>query len=232
MYLEKKNYYETKILTYICREIYLVDNLKTKFLIKIDIFGSEHITINIFERKLYFGFCEKITVFCEIKARDNVRIRRTVRITKKKIISAITTGLISVILKEKEDLSKRDFLFESTISEIYVYFVNFGFEFINIRNDKNVSLKLNNCRRVSCIVEYKNEEYYAVEKKNHFLTTISLSEDYFILFKLDFMSAGIRFSRKIIFKKIEIQLNNSIIVYGISEKIAEYLKIIERHSRI
>jgi len=129
-------------------------------------------------------------------------------------------------------LSKKDFLFESTISEIYVYFVNFEFEFINIRNNKNVSLKLSNCCRVNRIVKYKNKKYYTVEKKNYFLTTIFLFEDYFILFKLNLISAEIRFSRKIIFKKIETQLNNSIIVYEISEKIAKYLKIIKRYSRI
>jgi len=137
-----------------------------------------------------------------------------------------------VILKEKEDLSKRDFLFESTISKIYVYFVNFKFEFINIQNNKNVSLKLSNRCRVSRIVKYKNEECYAIKKKNYSLATISLFKDYFILFKLDFISVKIRSSRKIIFKKIKTQLDNNIIVYEISKKIAKYFKIIKRYSRI
>jgi len=152
-------------LIYICRKIYLVDNLKTKFFIEINIFDFEYITINIFEQKLYFEFCERIIVSCEIKAQDNIRIRRIVRITKKKIILAIITNLIFVILKRKKNLSKRDFLFESTILEIYIYFVNFEFEFINIRNNKNISLKLNNCCRVNYIIKYKNKECYAVEKK-------------------------------------------------------------------
>ena len=130
MYLEKKNYYEAKILTYICRKVYLVDNFKIKFLIKMNILGLKHVTINIFERKLHFKSCEEMTIFCEIKARDNVRIRRIVRTIKKKIILIITISLIFVILKKKENLLKRDFLFESTILETYVYFVNFEFEFI------------------------------------------------------------------------------------------------------
>jgi len=159
-------------LIYICREIYFVDNLKTKFLIEIDIFDFEYITINIFERKLYFEFCERIIVSCEIKARNNVKVWHIVRTTKKKIILVITTNLIFVILKEKENLLKKIFLFELTISKIYIYFVNFEFEFINIRNNKNVFLKLNNRCRVNRIVKYKNEKYYAIEKKNYFLTTI------------------------------------------------------------
>jgi len=140
--------------------------------------------------------------------------------------------LIFIIFKKKKNLSKKDFLFESTILEIYIYFVNFEFEFINIRNNKNVFLKLNNCCCVNCIVKYKNKKYYAVEKKNYFLTTIFFFENYFILFKLNLIDVGICFSRKIIFKKIEIQLNNNIIVYRILQKITEYFKIIEQYLRI
>jgi len=114
-----------------------------------------------------------------------------------------TTNLIFVILKEKENLLKRNFLFKLTILKIYVYFVNFKFEFINIRNNKNVFLKLNNCCRISCIVKYKNKKCYAIEKKNYFFATISFFEDYFILSKLDFINVEIRSSRKTIFKKIK-----------------------------
>jgi len=112
--------------------------------------------------------------------------------------------LIFVILKKKEDLLKRDFLFELTILEIYIYFVNFEFEFINIRNNKNISLKLSNCCRVNRIVKYKNKECYTIEKKNYFLITISFFEDYLILFKLNSINIEICFSREIIFEKIKI----------------------------
>ena len=109
--------------------------------------------------------------------------------------------MIFVILKEKKDLLKRDFLFELIMSKTYVYFVNFKFEFINIRNNKNVSLKLSNCCRVSRIIKYKNKKCYAIEKKNYSLTTIFFFEDYFILFKLNFINVNIRFEKKLYLKK-------------------------------
>ena len=130
------------------------------------------------------------------------------------------------------NLSKRDFLFESTISKIYIYFVNFDFEFINIQNNKNISLKLNNRHCINCIIEYKNEKCYAIKEKNYSLAIISLFKDYSILFKLDFIIIEIYFLRKIIFKKIETQLNNNIIIYKRSQKIAKYIKIIEQYSHI
>jgi len=134
---------------------------------------------------------------------NNVKIQHIICITRKKIILVITIDLIFVILKEKKDLLKRDFLFELTILKIYTYFVNFEFEFINIRNNKNVSLKLSNCCRINCIVKYKNKKCYAIKEKHYFLTTISFFEDYSILFKLNSISVEIRSLREIIFKKIK-----------------------------
>jgi len=50
-------------------------------------------------------------------------------------------------------------------------------------------------------VKYKDKKYYIVKKKNYFFATIFLFEDYLILSKLNL--AKIRFSQKIILKKIE-----------------------------
>ncbi len=89
------------------------------------------------------------------------------------------------------------------LSKIYVYFVNFEFEFINIRNNKSVSLKLDNCCCVNRIIKYKNKKYYIVKVENYFLTTISFFKNYLILSKLDSINVEICSSRKIIFKKIK-----------------------------
>lgn len=109
MYLEEKNVHERKVLKHVCREMYLVDNLKTKFLIKMNILDSKQIVIDIFKQKLHFEFCESIIIACEIKTRNNVRIRRTMRIIKKEVISFKTINIIFVTFKRKEHLSKEIF---------------------------------------------------------------------------------------------------------------------------
>ncbi len=88
--------------------------------------------------------------------------------------------------KKKNKLFEHNFLFELTIFEIYIYFINIDFQFINFRNNKEFLLKLNNCCYIKHIVEYKDKKYYIVKKKNYFLATIFLFEDYLILSKLDF----------------------------------------------
>jgi len=105
----------------------LINNLKTKFLINIDILESKQVIIDILSRKLRFKFYKKVVVFCEIKIKNNVRICRTICIAKKEIIFAKLTTKIVVTLKIKKKLFKYNFLFEFTILKIYIYFVNTNF---------------------------------------------------------------------------------------------------------
>jgi len=92
-----------------------------------NILKLKQVIIDILSRRLRFESCEKISVLYEIKIRDNVRICRTIRTTKKKIIFARLTAKIAVTLKKKSELSKRDFLFKLTMLEAYAYFMNANF---------------------------------------------------------------------------------------------------------
>ncbi len=105
----------------------MINNLKTKFLINIDILESKQVVIDILSRKLRFEFCKKIVVLCKIKIRNNIRICRIVCITKKKIIFAKLIAKIAVTLKEKNKFFKYNFFFEFTIFEAYTYFVDANF---------------------------------------------------------------------------------------------------------
>ncbi len=125
--MEDKNKNSNKIIAYICYKVYLINNLKTKFLIDIDILESKQIIIDILSRKLRFEFCKRVLVLCEIKTRNNVRICQIVCTTKKKIIFAKLTTKIAITLKEKNKLFKYNFLFEFIIFKIYTYFVDTNF---------------------------------------------------------------------------------------------------------
>ncbi len=72
--MKNKNKNNNKIIAYICYKVYLINNLKTKFLISINILELKQIVINILNRKLKFEFCEKIAILCEIKIKYNVQI--------------------------------------------------------------------------------------------------------------------------------------------------------------
>ena len=91
------------------------------------------------------------------------------RITKKQIISFKLISIIKIIFKKKDKLFKRNFLFELTMSRVYIYFVNANFQFFNFRNNEKFFIELDCCRRVNCIVKYKDEKYYTIKNENYFL---------------------------------------------------------------
>ena len=70
--MKNKNKLNNKIIAYICYEVYLINNLKRKFLISINILKSKQIIIDILSRRLRFKFYKKVSISCEIKIRDNV----------------------------------------------------------------------------------------------------------------------------------------------------------------
>jgi len=114
------------VIAYIRYKVYLINNLKTKFLISINILESKQVIINILSRKLRFKSCKRISIFCEIKIQNNVRICRIVHTTKKKTIFARLTTKIVVTLKKRVNFLNVIF-FELTILETYTYFVNANF---------------------------------------------------------------------------------------------------------
>ena len=56
----------------------MIDNLKAKILIRVDILGPERISINIDKEKLLIRSCNNLTIDIKIKAKDNVDVRRHV----------------------------------------------------------------------------------------------------------------------------------------------------------
>jgi hypothetical protein len=97
------------MIAYIYYKVHLINNFKTKFFISINILKLKQIIIDILNQRLRFESCKKISIFCEIKTWDNVRICRTICTTKKKIIFAKLIAKIAITLKRKNELFKRNF---------------------------------------------------------------------------------------------------------------------------
>jgi len=125
--LKSENKDDNKVIVHIRYEIHLINNLKTNFFININILESKQIIIDILSRKLRFKSYKEVLVFCEIKIKNNVRICQTICTTKKKIIFAKLITKIAIILKEKNNLFKRNFLFKFIMLRAYIYFVNANF---------------------------------------------------------------------------------------------------------
>ena len=67
---------------YIIRKVYIVENLKIKIFIGVNIIESEDININIFRKKIYIGFCG-IIANLTIKSRLIISVYKSI-LSKKK----------------------------------------------------------------------------------------------------------------------------------------------------
>lgn len=197
-----------------------------------DILGPKQIVIDIPSRRLLFRSCEGIFVSCEVKAYDNVQIRRTVRTTKKKMILLKFTALISMPSKGKGELLERDFLFEPSLLGAYAHFFDARVQFINVRNDRDTPLELGSRRRGRVHSRIRRRGVLCCGDRESFLSNIPLSVEHPILSELDPIGSGIRPSREVIPKVLETQLDNGITVYGCPADVPRLVEVITRHPRI
>ena len=103
-----------------------------------------------------------------------MRIRRIVRAKRKQIIFSKSIKIIIVFLKKKKFIIKSWFsFFESQIKDVYFYFINVEFNFVNVRNN-NVSLFIiSHYYKIDLIMKYEVEKVYFVNLTNHFLVAKS-----------------------------------------------------------
>ena len=184
--------------------------------------------MNFTNKKLRFDACENTIVLCEVKTRDSIRIKKNSNQSKINISAKITTT-ISIALKEKSRSLKRDFLFELSIFEIYAHVMNADIHFVNIWNDKNISIYLFERQRVEIIIKYETKEYYLVNSENHSLVFILVEILQSLLFKID---SRVIISTREIKKELKIKINNEIILYEKSKTIDRFIEIVQRYSRI
>ena len=124
------------------KEFHVVDNLKANMLVGMDILGSKKAVIDISANRIIFGSCQKAAVEAHATARDNLRVRRAVRVEKSQIIPPKSIANVPIYMKAKSAIPDRDFLFEPTVAGAYAHFVDAGFNYIQIRNDIDKPIQL------------------------------------------------------------------------------------------
>ncbi len=102
---------DTSAITFFQREFHLMNDLKMKMLIDIDILSSKRIQINLNDRILQINSCQDIIIKINIVTWKKANLKRIVRSQEKIIISSHV--FLKILVKIK-DLSKNwDFIFES-----------------------------------------------------------------------------------------------------------------------
>jgi hypothetical protein len=168
---------DKKIRDHIRRKFHIVNDLKCKLLMILDIMISEEMIINLKNKSLIILICENMTVLIKINLKSNSRIRRVVH--SKKFVIVLSNFVTSILtyMREKKLSSNRDFLFESNhdvvtasfddMSDLYTHVCDCNLVFVHVRNDLFKSVIISFRTRLDLLTEYEEEECFQIESDFH-----------------------------------------------------------------
>ncbi len=109
----------------IIAEVHIVDHLKTKILIDIDLIDTEEMIIDFIHRSLTFGDVLNFRTDIHVHAKDNVKIQRIIKVAKDAVFPSRSVIEMSIKMKEDSEplTNNRDYLFKSDRSGAYYYLI-------------------------------------------------------------------------------------------------------------
>ncbi len=168
---------ERKARDHIRREFHLVNELKCKLLMRLNIMISEKMIINLTNKSLITFTCENLTIFIKINSKSNLRIRRIVHSKKSIVISSNSIVSIFTYLRRKRLSANRDFLFESNnnifteslndFDELYIHVCDCNLTFVHVRNAFVKSVIISSKTRLELLTKYEKEECFQIELEFH-----------------------------------------------------------------
>jgi hypothetical protein len=189
---------ESSYLIEIIAEIHIIDILKLKMLIAIDIVDIEKIFIDFRIRTFAIDIIPEFNM--NIRAiRKNIKIIKiVVNFRKKEIISLNIIKEIPIRMRKKLN-NNRDFLFLFEYPNVICYIVNSNFSFIQICNDCENLIRVPR-KRLEFIKEFMEIEYYYVDSESH---------NFAVSRNINFESH----SRSLIIKEYDILITHNINIY-------------------
>jgi hypothetical protein len=156
---------EFSYLIEIIAEIHVVNILKLKILIAIDIVNIKKIFIDFRIRTLAINIIPEFNMNIRTIRKNIKIIKIIVNSRKKEIIPPNTIKEIPIRIKKNLD-NNRDFLFLSEYPNAIYYIINSNFSFIQIRNDGEDSICVLK-ERLKFIKKFIKIEYHHVDSESH-----------------------------------------------------------------
>ena len=154
-----------KTINHIQRKIYIVNNFKIQIFIKIDIFESKCIRIDINDQKLFIKNCDNLIVDINIKIKNNIDVYRAIRNQKKIIILSNSFFKIFVKMRISLLLLNKNYFFKFNLIKIYVYIVDVHISFVYIKNNIKSKKIIFRYFNLNIVVKYNVDSYYIIHFK-------------------------------------------------------------------
>ncbi len=126
-----------------------------------NIIGPKRIIVDANRRKLIIKSCRSLEVKLEIKSKNDIRMKRVVKIERNLMIVAHFVFEIPIVVRG-EILSNRNYLFELILFDAYSYVANREMPFVCVRNDRFVSLRISQHATLERLLEFKKQDCYQI----------------------------------------------------------------------
>jgi len=124
-----------------------------------NIIDLERIIVDANRRKLIIKNCRNLKTKLKIKSKNDIRIKRIVKIEKSLVIVAHSIFEILIIVRG-ETLSNRNYLFKLILFGVYFYVANKKMSFIYVHNDRFVSLRISQHATLKHLLKFKKQDCY------------------------------------------------------------------------
>jgi hypothetical protein len=168
---------DKKIRDHMRREFHVMNDLKCKLLMRLDIMISEEMIINLADKSLIILTCEKLIVSIRINLKPNSRIRRIVHSKEFVIVFSNSVTSILTYMRERKLSFNRNFLFESNhdaltaslgdMSGLYTHVCDCNLVFVHVRNGLFKSVIISLRTRLGLLIEYEEKECFQIESDLH-----------------------------------------------------------------
>ncbi|SLM41272.1 hypothetical protein LPUS_12228 [Lasallia pustulata] len=163
---------------HIQREARIVNDLKAKLLVGMDILGPEKIDLLFTSEKMVMNSCKGLVVLITTTSQTGQPVKRNVQTVKKVLIEPYTLSKVPIRLRGTAELPDRTLMFQpeyhnaiQQLAEgdgaIYVHVVDSQMTFIQIRNNSNEPIVLGRHAHLGYISECLEENCYLVSPEAH-----------------------------------------------------------------
>jgi hypothetical protein len=170
-------FYDKKVRNHMHREFHIMNDLKCKLLMKLDIMTSKQMIINLIDKSLFIFMCNDLIVSIRINSKSNSRITRIMHSKISMIIFFNSITSIFIYMRDKRLLFNKDFLFESNHEKLsfsleimrglYTYVCDCNMNFVHVRNDLFTTMIVSSRTRLDVFIEYKEENYFQINFAYH-----------------------------------------------------------------
>lgn len=159
----------------ITREAHIVDDLRAKMLVGIDVLAIEGITMDLPRKLAVISSCANIEILLTITTKSTNQVSKAVLAKQRTIIPPHSNLAVAVIEPDLPD--GRDFLFEPDCRQanaaVYAHIVDHTMSEVHVRNDSDAPLVVPRKSRMGQIVEYEAEGCYLATADDAVLASTS-----------------------------------------------------------